>query len=849
MDCNNLDWRINIDNELSNLLFQYSNVISIQCRLDTTKTEFSIVEKFVYDIANFHLKRLNMDFDENTFVTFWINKKTSKCSNVNFHLDRDDYEDRVYGTTTNLPFLTTITYLNDCNSPTMFTNIDGSLKDEEKYTDNTKICLSFPKKMKHSSFNGKYIHSGINIYECNEDDNYQRNLILVAVWKKPPLHVPFYDDSIFSYHNFMYNHAIITEKKYNKNEEFMQFHKKDDVQTVIIDNNVITEKILENIIDNNNNSELHSFSKIFDYIFKYLYCKSDTFIIDSVSNIHKYENFINCTEYEFKKNTNFIKQFTYPFMIRDSINSICPSLLKCDLKTWTISSSNNIHEENTHIDCLINQCILAKKDVPSYILNHYKHDFNLVEKYVYDIVKFHLNRMKIVFDTNICVEFRFKSRKVYGSNIHTDIDGFDVNNKKSSKKHFLSCLTYFDNNNDPTIITNIDNNAYKFKNLHDNTLCFSFPTRMKHIVFNGGKYYHWEGSVFDNNDDTERCMLVIDVWYNHIPVNLEYYDSKKLSNDGDNYSKYIANDIFKRDDSILHFNNENQNIKKIEITDDILNNNIFEEILYKKDTQVFKKFKNIFNQEDLYNNSTIILHKNTKPSLKSNTHSALSSMRFDTELFNDENMLKLDRNNKCDNSIEEVIINKDDIQNSVLNVSKLIKLNNSLNLNRHIVEDFLHTNICDIIIQEINDYIYKKNEWGIIDMNDEKISTINIDKLPKTLNYIINNVFDLYSKSINDKFLFLKEKKLNFKEIFITKYDEFSNNFNFYNSTSSITSYIFLNNTNLLVGSGKNIDKHDDIIVGNKGNMLMHISDSESNIIKNINSSGYFIAFFIELYD
>lgn len=846
MDCNNLDWQINIDHEISNLLFQYSVVINNQCRLDTTKNEFSIVEKFVYDIANFHLKRLNMEFDENTFVTFWINKKTSDCS-VNFHLDRDDYEDREYNTTTNLPFLSAITYLNDCNSPTMFTNIDGSVKDEEKYMDNPKICFSFPRKMKHTSFHGKYIHSGTNIDVYNENNNTQRNLILVALWKKPPLHVPFYDDSIFSYLNFMSNNVSITNKKYNKNEELMQFHKKDDIQTVIINNNIITREFFENIIDKSIIYQLHGFSKIFHYIFKYLYCETDTFIIDEVSNIDKYEKFINCTHSEIEKNSNFIKQYTYPFMIRDSINSICPSLLKCDLKTWTISSSNNIHEQNTHIDCLINECILAKKHAPAYILNHCKPDFNLIEKYVYDIVNFHLNRMNIVFDKNICVEFWFKSRKVYTSNIHTDSDDFDVNNKKLSKKPFLSCLTYFDNNNDPTIITNIDNDSYKFKNLIDNTLCFSFPTRMKHIVFNGGKYYHCEANVFDDNEDVERCILVIDVWYNHIPVNLEYYHSKKHSNYGHKYSTYTANDIFKKDDCILHFNNQNQNIKKIQVTDDILNSNIFEEILYKKDTQVFKKFKNILNQEDLYNNNTIILYKNTKSSLNKSNPNVLTSMKFDTELFNNEHFLELDRNVECHDSTQTS--NEDVVKNSVLNVSKLIKLNNSLNLNRHIVEEFLHTDICNMIIQEINDYIYKKNEWDTIDMNDERISIINIDKLPKALNYIINNVFDLYSKSIKDKFLFLKEKKLNFKEIFVTKYCDFSNNFNFYNSTTSITSYIFLNNTNLLVGSGENINKDDDIIVANEGNMLMHISDSESNIIKHINDSGYFIVFCIELYD
>jgi hypothetical protein len=448
--------------------------------------------------------------------------------------------------------------------------------------------------------------------------------------------------------------------------------------------------------------------------------------------------------------------------------------------------------------------------------------------------------MNIRFDTNIVGGFSFKSRKICG--LTTTSGNLSVNNKNLSKKPFLSCLTYFDNNNDPTIITNIDNDSYKFKNLTDNTLCFSFPTRMKHIVFNGGKYYHCEGNVFDNSEQDERCILVIDIWYNHIPVNLEYYDYKKHSN-------YTARDIFKRDDYILHFNNENQNIKKIEVTDDILNSNIFEEILYKKDNQVFKKFKNILIREDLYNNNTIILYKNTKPSLNTSSPNVLSSMKFDTELFNNEKMLKIDRNIECHDFKETPNVNEDVVKNSVLNVSKLIKLNNSLNLNRHTVENFLHTTICDMIIQEINDYIHKKNEWDTIHMNDEKISIINIDKLPKTLNYIINNVFDLYSNSIKDKFLFLKEKKLNFKEIFITKYCDFSNNFNFYNSTTSITSYIFLNNTNLLIGSGKDINKDDDIIVANNGNMLMHISDSDSNIIKHINDTGYFIIFYIELYD
>jgi hypothetical protein len=692
--------------------------------------------------------------------------------------------------------------------------------------------------------------------------------MLVALWKKPPLHVPFYDDSIFSYLNFMHNSVIITNKKYNKNEELMKINEKDETKIVIINNNIITRDFFENIIDKSNSNQFYVFSSIFNYIFKNLSCKSDTFIIDEVSNISKYENCINCSDYKIKKQSNCNNLYTNYIITKDSINSIYPSLLKCDLKTWIISSSNRIDEQNAHTNCLINECILAKINAPAYILNHSKNHFNLIEKYVYDIANFHLNRMNIKFDENIFIEFWFKSRNVYGSTIHTDSDDYAINKKNISKKPFLSCLTYLDNNNDPTIITNIDNNAYKFKKLNDNTLCFSFPVKMKHIVFNGGKYYHCEGNVFDNNIQDERCILIVDFWYNHMPMNLEYYDSKKHVVYNEIYNNYTTHENFKRDDSILHFNNENQNIKKIGLTDDILNSNIFEEIFYKKDMQVFKKFKNIFNGEDLYNNNTIILYKNVKNS-NNNKPVVLNSMKFNSELFNNMQSMspsppqhcqevsvlpnELQRcknnNNNNNNNIEETKINDASMRDTVLNVSHPTKLNDSLNLKRHIIADFLENNICNWIKQSVNEYIYKNNEWFNYNINNTIISIINIDKLPNILNYIINNVFDLISKSINEKFLFVKEKILNFKDIFITKYDDSSNSFNFYNSNNCITCYIFLNNTNLFMGSMKNLEKDDEICIMKQGNMIMHISDSNYNMIKHIDGSGYFLVFYIELYD
>lgn len=837
MECDNIDWQINIDDAYSDVLLKYSRVIDIQCRLDTTKKEYSIVEKFVYDVAKFHLNRLNKELDDNTFITFWINKKCNKCG-PDFHIDKDDYEVRMYNTNFNLPFLTLITYLNDSNSPTMFTNIDGTMKDNKNYDENPKICFSFPRKMKHTCFNGKYVHTGIDLTaQCGNESNLdERNLILVALWNKPPLHVPYYDDSIFSYFNFMTNNVAITNEKYDKNKELMKIIEKNDSEVVIINDDILNYNFFENIIEYYSFSKLNQLIKMFhSYIFNTIGCKSDTFIIDSFSNLSKYENVINCVDIKNNiVNITVNEQKCYPYMITDSVNSICPSLLKCDLKTWVISSSNDFCEENDHIECLINECMLAKNNSPAYLLNHSKHRFNLIEKYVYDIAQFHLNRMNIAFDKNICIEFWFKSRNVYGSTIHTDSDDHSVKIKNLSKKPFLSSLTYFDNNNDPTIITNIDNNAYKFKNLDDNTLCFSFPVKMKHIVFNGGKYYHCEGNVFD--DKNERCLLIIDFWYNHVPSNLSYYDSKIHAIDNAKHNKYIKNDYLRNNDTLLHFNNENQNIKKIGLPDTILNNNVFEEILYKKDSNVFKKFRNVFNGEDLYNNNTIILHKVKQTTKETGT---LEPMKFTTEVFK----------NSCE--IDAIITKEvEPVTNTIVNEQKsVIKLNNSLNLNKHIVGNFLEDKVCSLIMKEMDDYIDKNNNWDIINMNNENIFTINLDKLPKTLNYIIKNVFDLYSNSIKDKFLFLKEKTLNFKDIFITKYDASSNYFNFHNSITSITSYIFLNNANIIMGASNEIDANDQLEIIKQGDMIMHISHSTKNIIKHMDNNGYFLVFYIELYD
>ena len=91
--------------------------------LDFTKTKYSLIEKYVYDIAMVHFARLNIQNIKEHHVEFWF--KGDKCNNSHeLHVDCDECLKknlRKY----NYPILATVTYLNDfSNSPTIITNVD-----------------------------------------------------------------------------------------------------------------------------------------------------------------------------------------------------------------------------------------------------------------------------------------------------------------------------------------------------------------------------------------------------------------------------------------------------------------------------------------------------------------------------------------------------------------------------------------------------------------------------------------------------------------------------------------------------------------------------------------------------
>lgn len=169
-----------------------------------------------------------------------------------------------------------------------------------------------------------------------------------------------------------------------------------------------------------------------------------------------------------------------------------------------------------------------KKNSPTHLLNIDKIIANpnchIIEKLVYDIAMFHFKRLNIEYNHNIhCIEFWFKNT-LDKNNLHIDCDEYDKkkNNPVELKSPLLSCITYFNENNQPTIITNIKKYEFDNKLIYDNHSIFlSFPKFLKHISFDGGKYYHGACDIF-NNSSNERYILAINLWDKY-PENVPYF--------------------------------------------------------------------------------------------------------------------------------------------------------------------------------------------------------------------------------------------------------------------------------------------------------------------------------------
>lgn len=193
------EWSISISDDfpnvnehiLINLIRNKTNCIYL---LDAKKESFDFLEKFIFDVALHHFKNMNLIFDSNKHsIEFWI--KTGFNSKPLLHLDCDENLRKRHdvGST---PLLSTITYLNESKCPLIVTNISEEQAKADKLIYDDEILISFPQTMKHVSFTGgDNYHGAVNVLDRDE----MRYVIIIGIWDKPLLDVPFYIS--FSYNS------------------------------------------------------------------------------------------------------------------------------------------------------------------------------------------------------------------------------------------------------------------------------------------------------------------------------------------------------------------------------------------------------------------------------------------------------------------------------------------------------------------------------------------------------------------------------------------------------------------------------------------------------------------------
>lgn len=192
-----------------------------------------------------------------------------------------------------------------------------------------------------------------------------------------------------------------------------------------------------------------------------------------------------------------------------------------------------------------------------FILDTSKDRFNVIEKFVYDITMFHLNRLGKSTNSNkkYYSEFWWRTSnvekdKIIIHNFHYDKDEKEFFNSGKLIHPLLSTVTYFDSSMVPTIIIS-----------ETNKIVLSFPVENKHLTFNS-ECYHGVVKVFNNiTENTLRKTFMINIWEEHIPKDIVYFKEGDVDK--------ISDQLFDKEKSIINLIRD-ININNINLSPDVI---------------------------------------------------------------------------------------------------------------------------------------------------------------------------------------------------------------------------------------------------------------------------------------
>jgi hypothetical protein len=434
----------------------------------------------------------------------------------------------------------------------------------------------------------------------------------------------------------------------------------------------------------------------------------------------------------------------------------------------------NINFDNKNIESNIINDIIQYAKASTKLLDLTKKTYSPYEKFIYDTAMFHFKRLNIEITENHFVEFWCKST-FETQKLHVDCDEYQKRENNKFIYPLLSCVSYFDDNNCPTIITNIDLEKYKYKDFESETeIFFSLPKYNKQITFDGSKYH---GSCkLSERDDGRRYIIAFNLW-DKKPKNVEYFLTD--INDIDTNNKEIIVNVFPTTDEI----------KTINVCKKIINYSFFEDILYNNKNNSYYKFNDLISND-----------------------SNISSFKIILDTTKEKKELEIKLKNKYGNIMDDI---------NELNQNQNIKYNRFLQRFTH--RQLYTPEMCSYIINESEKFAANNGGWTTRRHVNYPTTDLPVDKIPAIIGLILETMKTVTNK-IKTSYGLHDNMILNIQDLFIVKYEATSQNYLELHVDGSFLSFnILLSNTKEFEGGGTYFD--DGLTsYSEQGDMLIHSS-------------------------
>jgi hypothetical protein len=492
-----------------------------------------------------------------------------------------------------------------------------------------------------------------------------------------------------------------------------------------------------------------------------------------------------------------------------------------DKNTITHVNSWNIHIDD-HCDQKIRQDIDREFiQTGTMLLDLTKSSYSLIEKYVYDIAAFHFDRLNISDTENHFVEFWCKS-KFDTHTLHLDCDEKLKKTKGEYEHPLLSCVTYLnDAPNSPTIITNVDLECYKYKEFEEQTeIVLSLPVRNKQITFDG-HYYHGsttlaEVDVQETDESDDRYILAINLW-NKKPIGVEYYAPTASTGT-----------MFQNDVSLITISAmTDSNIGSINVSNDVINYNLFNDILYNKKKEACHVFNKLIQKYRLDNTDKDKDENNTKN---------ITTFRFSLDNSIKEKQKQVELKNKYGDIMDDFKAIMD----------KTIDLKYNRFLQRFTYPNIYSSDVCNYIIGECERYASKNGGWTVDRHTKYPTTDLPVDKIPSIFGLVLETLKTITGRvsasyGLDDKMI------INIKDLFVVKYsDDAQNQLEMHCDGSFLSFSLLLNDASEFEGGGTYFD--DGLTCRlNKGDMLLHSSQIKHSGLPITKGKRYLLVGFLDI--